>query len=315
MSTSDEGVRRTRVGAGRLATACLLVIGVILGHADVGAAQESNAVIQSINPAGFCLTVPNGGTANGTQLRMETCSAESPHQVVRLVGRDGLRFYGKCMGVQPGNLRDGAPVGLWDCLGGPTQSWGPASAPAGIQIAPGSASPLCLTMQNQAGAATAPLIVSTCKNIPGMASTAANQLFFYSSATPQQIAAAVSLTPPSSGVVSPRTVPAQPSVGREVLDPDHLTIDPSLLANASPFTMPMGNNFTLPTGCGGVSCDRSTQALQQNVAGLLHVMGAANAAALQCVSALGPSAKLWRFGVHARNRPSITRTSWVPCRG
>lgn len=256
--------------------------GVLTGTA-VGTPTAAMAQAVAIESAttGKCLDLPNGSTANGTRLLMFDCVATSANQGFEWGPGNSLRIFGKCVDAQGGQLRQGDAVAIWECNGGANQVW---TLGADGQMRLGS-SALCLDVEGDNRGNGARLVVWGCG---GYANQKFRSRLRQAASAPAPARTPVELwdLPRLRGDLAAALANASPLNNTSALN------NASALNNTSAFTMPMGNNFTLPTGCGGVSCDRTTQALQRNVAGVLHVMGAANVAALQCVAAQGSTALL-----------------------
>ena len=70
----------------------------------------------------FCLDIKNGGTANGTQVQIWTCTGGSSNQTWTLSGSEIKASNGKCLDLTGGG-GNGTKLQLWDCSGGVNQQW------------------------------------------------------------------------------------------------------------------------------------------------------------------------------------------------
>ncbi|MFK3983904.1 PQQ-dependent sugar dehydrogenase [Micromonospora sp. NPDC050397] len=73
--------------------------------------------------AGKCLEVDGGGTADGTQIQINTC-AGTPRQTWTVNGQT-LRALGKCLDISGGAATNGTKIQLWTCNATGAQNWVP----------------------------------------------------------------------------------------------------------------------------------------------------------------------------------------------
>ncbi|MEU2439808.1 lectin [Streptomyces rubradiris] len=75
-----------------------------------------------VGPAGKCLDVAGGSSADGTAVQLYDCNGSAAQQWT--VQADGsVRALGKCLDVTSGSTADGAKVQLYDCNGTGAQRW------------------------------------------------------------------------------------------------------------------------------------------------------------------------------------------------
>lgn len=79
-----------------------------------------------IGPAGKCVDVRVGGTANGTPVQIWDCNGTNA-QWWQIDGAGAVRALGKCLDVSGGSTADGAALQLWDCNGTGAQKWSTAA--------------------------------------------------------------------------------------------------------------------------------------------------------------------------------------------
>jgi type 1 glutamine amidotransferase len=72
--------------------------------------------------AGKCLDVRNGGTADGTQVQISSCTGAAGQQWTVTPGST-IKALGKCLDVSGSSSANGAKVQLWSCTGGANQNW------------------------------------------------------------------------------------------------------------------------------------------------------------------------------------------------
>ena len=79
--------------------------------------------MQSGVAGNYCLDVPAGNTANGTQLQIWACQEGNLNQVF---DKDGNRFSTRLNGSQvidASGTNSGDPIVLWESHGGDNQKW------------------------------------------------------------------------------------------------------------------------------------------------------------------------------------------------
>ncbi|MEV4756478.1 ThuA domain-containing protein [Micromonospora sp. NPDC049559] len=96
--------------------------------------------------AGKCLDVDNGGTADGTQVQIWTCTGAA-RQTWTVTGQT-LRALGKCLDVSGSGTADGTKIQLWTCNGTGAQNW--AAQADGTLRNPSSGK--CLDVSNNSSA-------------------------------------------------------------------------------------------------------------------------------------------------------------------
>ncbi|MFC4592268.1 arabinofuranosidase catalytic domain-containing protein [Sphaerisporangium corydalis] len=73
--------------------------------------------------SGRCVDVPNGGTANGTQVQIWDCGSGTNQRFTVTSGRQ-LQVYGnKCLDANAQGTTNGTQVIIWDCNGQANQQW------------------------------------------------------------------------------------------------------------------------------------------------------------------------------------------------
>ncbi|WP_083449506.1 RICIN domain-containing protein [Actinoplanes rectilineatus] len=113
-------LRRSRLlAAGVIA---LVVAGLAVTGATQALAAASGTIVSSAN--GKCLDVTEGGTANGNQPQMWSCTTGNTNQVWTLADNGQVKGLGKCLDLAENDTADAAVVHLWDCYDSvATQRW------------------------------------------------------------------------------------------------------------------------------------------------------------------------------------------------
>ncbi|MGX7675629.1 PQQ-dependent sugar dehydrogenase [Plantactinospora sp. DSM 117369] len=96
--------------------------------------------------AGKCLEIEAGGTADGSQAQIWTCTG-SAHQTWTRNGQT-LRTLGKCLDISGAGTANGTKIQLWTCNGTAAQNWAPQAD--GSLRNPGSGK--CLDVSNNSSA-------------------------------------------------------------------------------------------------------------------------------------------------------------------
>ncbi|MFD0471647.1 ricin-type beta-trefoil lectin domain protein [Nonomuraea thailandensis] len=73
-------------------------------------------------PAGKCLDVAGGSSADGAAVQLYTCNGTAAQQWTR-PGDGTLRALGKCLDVRDHGTADGSRLQLWSCTGAANQQW------------------------------------------------------------------------------------------------------------------------------------------------------------------------------------------------
>jgi hypothetical protein len=108
--------------------------------------------------SGRCLDVPNGTSANGTQLQLQDCQGTPGQTWTRTASRQ-LTVYGtKCLDASNQGTANGTPVVIWDCNGQANQQW---TVNANGTIS-GVQSNLCLDANGQGTANGTKVILWSC---------------------------------------------------------------------------------------------------------------------------------------------------------
>jgi hypothetical protein len=111
-------MRRLRI----LGVAVLVAAGWLgMGPAPSAAAVPGGGGGPIVGLASKCLTVAGGGTADGTQIQLSSCTG-STAQTWTLTAQT-VRALGKCLDVSGGGSADGTKVQLWTCNGTGAQNW------------------------------------------------------------------------------------------------------------------------------------------------------------------------------------------------
>ncbi|MEV4625322.1 ThuA domain-containing protein [Micromonospora sp. NPDC049523] len=97
--------------------------------------------------ANKCLEVDGGGTADGTQVQINTCTG-TPRQTWTKQGQT-LRALGKCLDVSGSGTANGTKIQLWTCNGTGAQNWAPNTADSSLRS---PASGKCLDVSNNSSA-------------------------------------------------------------------------------------------------------------------------------------------------------------------
>jgi glucosylceramidase len=77
---------------------------------------------QITGPAGKCMDVAGGSSADGTAVQLYTCNGTAAQQWTR-PGDGTLRALGKCLDVRDHGTADGSRLQLWSCTGAANQQW------------------------------------------------------------------------------------------------------------------------------------------------------------------------------------------------
>ncbi|GII79978.1 alpha-N-arabinofuranosidase [Sphaerisporangium rufum] len=109
--------------------------------------------------SGRCVDVPNGSTANGTQVQLWDCTSGAAGQRWTYTAAKQLQVYGnKCLDANGQGTANGTQVIIWDCNGQANQQWNLAAGGAVTGVQSGK----CLDA-NAAGTANGTkLILWTC---------------------------------------------------------------------------------------------------------------------------------------------------------
>jgi type 1 glutamine amidotransferase len=97
--------------------------------------------------AGKCLEIDGGGTADGTQAQINTCTG-TPRQTWTVQGQT-LRTLGKCLDISGSGTANGTKIQLWTCNGTGAQNWVPNAADSSLR---NPASGKCLDVLNSSSA-------------------------------------------------------------------------------------------------------------------------------------------------------------------
>ncbi|MEU1709008.1 lectin [Streptomyces sp. NPDC005706] len=101
-----------------------------------------------VGPAGKCLDVAGGSSANGTAVQLYDCNGSAAQKWT--VAADGsVQALGKCLDVTSGSTADGAKVQLYDCNGTGAQRW---SYDAGTGDVVNTAAGKCLDVTDNSSA-------------------------------------------------------------------------------------------------------------------------------------------------------------------
>ena len=159
VSSLRRGRRRTLLGA-----VCALAIAIAGGVAI--AAQTGVALAATVGSptpivggqSGRCVDVPNGGTANGTQVQLWDCNGQSNQSWTLTSGRQLQVSGNKCLDANGRGTTNGTTVIIWDCNGQNNQQWNVNSdgTITGVQ------SGLCLDANAAATANGTKLILWSC---------------------------------------------------------------------------------------------------------------------------------------------------------
>jgi alpha-galactosidase len=94
--------------------------GTVVYRLSGGSVQQPTATTLVSESSGRCLDVPNGATANGTQLVIWDCNGGTNQRWT--VSGQALQALGKCLEA-PAGAAAGTRVRLWDCNGSAGQQW------------------------------------------------------------------------------------------------------------------------------------------------------------------------------------------------
>lgn len=79
----------------------------------------------TLRNAGACMQVPSGGAPNGSLVSAAPCSASATNQRWSRFANGQLRNVAadRCLDLDSGNTTNGRQIIVWDCVGGPNQTW------------------------------------------------------------------------------------------------------------------------------------------------------------------------------------------------
>ncbi|WP_307629214.1 lectin [Streptomyces turgidiscabies] len=89
---------------------------------DLGGAPPTPTEGPIVGPAGKCLDVRNGSSADGTAVQISSCTGAAGQRWTVTPGAT-VKALGKCLDVSGNSTADGARVLLWSCNGGANQNW------------------------------------------------------------------------------------------------------------------------------------------------------------------------------------------------
>nr|WP_244210615.1 arabinofuranosidase catalytic domain-containing protein [Amycolatopsis kentuckyensis] len=128
------------------------------GYAPPGGGNPQQGVRITGSGSGRCVEVPNGSTANGTQVQLADCRSVDGQRWTYTADRK-LQVYGtKCLDANGQGTANGTRVVIWDCHGQANQQWnvGSNGTITGVQ------SGLCLDADGAGTAAGTKIILWSC---------------------------------------------------------------------------------------------------------------------------------------------------------
>ncbi|MGW3960489.1 arabinofuranosidase catalytic domain-containing protein [Amycolatopsis sp. NPDC005003] len=128
------------------------------GYAPPGGSNPQQGVRIAGSGSGRCVEVPNGSTANGTQVQLADCRSVDGQRWTYTSDRK-LQVYGtKCLDANGQGTANGTRVIIWDCHGQANQQWnvGSNGTITGVQ------SGLCLDADGAGTAAGTKIILWSC---------------------------------------------------------------------------------------------------------------------------------------------------------
>ncbi|KDN22055.1 arabinofuranosidase catalytic domain-containing protein [Amycolatopsis rifamycinica] len=128
------------------------------GYAPPGGGNPQQGVQIAGSGSGRCVEVPNGSTANGTQVQLADCRSVDAQRWTYTADRK-LQVYGtKCLDATGQGTANGTRVIIWDCHGQANQQWtvGSNGTITGVQ------SGLCLDADGGGTAAGTKIILWPC---------------------------------------------------------------------------------------------------------------------------------------------------------
>jgi lysophospholipase L1-like esterase len=158
LTTADliDGIHPTATGYDKMAATWFAALRSVPG--SIGDPGQSSGVRIVGTQSGRCADVPNGTTANGTQVQLWDCSGGTNQLWTRTANRE-LVFNGtKCLDAANQGTTNGTQVIIWDCNGQPNQQWNVGADGAITSVRSG----LCLDATGQNTANGTKLILWSC---------------------------------------------------------------------------------------------------------------------------------------------------------
>lgn len=158
LTTADliDGVHPTATGYDKMAATWYAALRSVPG--SIGDPGQPSAVRIVGTQSGRCVDVPNGTTANGTQIQLWDCSGAANQSWTRTANRE-LVFNGtKCLDAANQGTANGTQVIIWDCNGQNNQQWNVGADGTITSVRSG----LCLDATGQGTANGTKLILWSC---------------------------------------------------------------------------------------------------------------------------------------------------------
>lgn len=158
LTTADlvDGIHPTATGYDKMAAAWFAAMRSVPGSIGDPGGSSGQRIVGA--QSGRCVDVPNGTTANGTQVQLWDCGGAANQTWTRTTDRE-LVFNGtKCLDAANQGTANGTQVIIWDCNGQANQRWN-IGADGTITSVP---SGLCLDATGQGTANGTKLILWSC---------------------------------------------------------------------------------------------------------------------------------------------------------
>jgi lysophospholipase L1-like esterase len=158
LTTADllDGIHPTATGYDKMAAAWFTALRSVPGSIGDPNGSPSQRIVGT--QSGRCVDVPNGTTANGTQVQLWDCTGGANQSWTRTPDRQLLFNGTKCLDASGRGTTNGTQVIIWDCSGQANQQWN-VNADGTIT---GVQSNLCLDATGQATGNGTKLVLWTC---------------------------------------------------------------------------------------------------------------------------------------------------------
>ncbi|WNV87370.1 ricin-type beta-trefoil lectin domain protein [Umezawaea sp. Da 62-37] len=122
LTTADliDGVHPTATGYDKMAATWYSALRSVPGSIGDPTAPSGKQVVGA--ESGRCADVPNGSTANGTQVQLWDCNGQANQSWTYTSGKQ-LTSGGKCLDASGKGTANGTQVVVWDCNGQTNQQW------------------------------------------------------------------------------------------------------------------------------------------------------------------------------------------------
>lgn len=158
LTTADliDGIHPTATGYDKMAAAWFTALRAVPGSIGDPNSSPGQRIVGT--QSGRCVDVPNGTTANGTQVQLWDCNGAANQSWTRTSNQQLLFNGTKCLDAANHGTTNGTQVIIWDCGGQTNQQWN-VNADGTIT---GVQSNLCLDATGQATGNGTKLVLWTC---------------------------------------------------------------------------------------------------------------------------------------------------------